>query len=193
MGVPAYQDRVPLQLLDYAYRYTSSVLSDAHNLVAEGFVTNASTGTGPAPKGRGAHEKEGTVSLAAVKLAAAAARPGAGAGGAGPGALPKETMTELAQERNKTRLPDVEREGLRFGVRLPHERFLVSGVGWKFDEETEVVEDARNGAGRLDEGFAEAERDGDGDQEMRDGDGEEDDGEDGGYEDVFGREEGGSA
>ncbi|KAK8187528.1 transcription initiation factor TAFII31, partial [Phyllosticta capitalensis] len=29
-GVSAYQERVPLQLLDFAYRYTAGVLSDAH-------------------------------------------------------------------------------------------------------------------------------------------------------------------
>ncbi|CBX97813.1 hypothetical protein LEMA_P092220.1 [Plenodomus lingam JN3] len=29
MGVTAYTERVPLQLLDFAYRYTSSILTDA--------------------------------------------------------------------------------------------------------------------------------------------------------------------
>lgn len=31
MGVHAYSERVPLQLLDFAYRYTSSILSDAQS------------------------------------------------------------------------------------------------------------------------------------------------------------------
>ncbi|KAF7513855.1 hypothetical protein GJ744_006469 [Endocarpon pusillum] len=37
LGVSAYQERVPLQLLDFAYRYTSSVLGDAAHIQAEGW------------------------------------------------------------------------------------------------------------------------------------------------------------
>src|SRR5690242_19093890 len=32
LGVTAYQERVPLQLLDFAYRHSSSILSDALHL-----------------------------------------------------------------------------------------------------------------------------------------------------------------
>ena len=49
LGVNAYQERVPLQLMDLAYRYTSSVLQDALHLTAEAYgVTANNTGKGAA-------------------------------------------------------------------------------------------------------------------------------------------------
>lgn len=51
LGVTAYQERVPQQVMDFAYRYTSSVLSDALHLTTEGY---GSSGPGQA-SGRGAN------------------------------------------------------------------------------------------------------------------------------------------
>lgn len=46
LGVSAYQERVPLQLLDFAYRYTSSVLGDAAHIQAEGYDSVGDFGAG---------------------------------------------------------------------------------------------------------------------------------------------------
>lgn len=121
-GVKDYQERVPLQLMDFAYRYTAGVLSDAVALSAEGY--GGQTGSG-----RGAQNQEGNIALPALRLAIASRmqyqfNP----------ALPKDFQMELAQERNKIALPKPERE---FGVRLPPERYCLTGVGWGVREEWE--------------------------------------------------------
>ncbi|KAK8181351.1 transcription initiation factor TAFII31, partial [Phyllosticta citribraziliensis] len=108
-GVQAYQERVPLQLLDFAYRYTAGVLSDA---VAQS-----------AP----AAQQEGSVSLGAVRSAIASRlnyqfNP----------TLPKEFLLELGTEKNRVGLPKPERE---YGVRLPPERYCFTGAGWNLKEE----------------------------------------------------------
>lgn len=127
----AYSERVPLQLLDFAYRYTSSVLSDA--------VSYAEPAPSATTKKGAAAADEGGVSLAALRTAVAAK-----AGYQFNAALPKEFLAEVAGERNRVALPRVERE---FGVRLPPERYCFTGVGWGIkdmwesegDEEGEAV------------------------------------------------------
>src|SRR5579862_8517854 len=61
LGVTAYQERVPLQLLDFAYRYTSSTLQDALHL------SNADY----AVPGKGTQTDGSSVSLAALRLSIA--------------------------------------------------------------------------------------------------------------------------
>lgn len=158
MGVQAYQERVPLQLLDFAYRYTAGVLSDAQHLSLEGYTAgNTSTG------GRGAAAQE-EVGLAAIRLAASS-RPSYQFTG---NQLPKDTLLDMAGERNKVRLPKIDQDGQRFGIRLPPERFLLNGRGWGLEGELSEDEDEPE------------------DQEMADG--EDDAGEEGEtrMEDVFG-------
>lgn len=125
--------------------------------------------------------------LQAVRLAAAAARPGQGAGSGGPGGLGKEGMLELAAERNRVRLPDVVGD-LRFGVRLPHERFVLTGVGWGVLEGSEVEDEVdENEAKRevdVDMGGLEG-INGGGDAEREDED-MGDEGGDDGFEHMFG-------
>ena len=50
MGVTSYQDRVPLQLMDFAYRFTHGVLQDAllYNDHAHSSTTTTPAGLGPA-------------------------------------------------------------------------------------------------------------------------------------------------
>ncbi|ORY14136.1 transcription initiation factor IID, 31kD subunit-domain-containing protein [Clohesyomyces aquaticus] len=135
MGVHAYTERVPLQLLDFAYRYTSGVLSDA--IAYEPPVHTSSTGKkGGANKDKDA---EDGVSLNALRTAV-----GARVAQQFSAALPKEFMLEVASERNKIALPRVERE---FGVRLPPERYCFTGVGWGVKEswESEGEEDEEEG------------------------------------------------
>ncbi|KAI4943552.1 hypothetical protein J4E91_009189 [Alternaria rosae] len=118
MGVHAYTERVPLQLLDFAYRYTSSILSDAISYEPPLPTTSGSKKRGANADGSG----EDGVSLNALRTAV-----GARAASAFNTSLGKDFMSEVAQERNRIALPRVERE---FGIRLPPERYCFTGVGW---------------------------------------------------------------
>lgn len=121
----AYTERVPLQLLDFAYRYTNGILSDA--LSYEG-PQPANAGKKAAAK----TEDEG-ISLNALRTAIhARAQQQFSA------TLPKEFMAEVASERNRVALPRVERE---WGLRLPPERYCFTGVGWNLKEEWEEDEE----------------------------------------------------
>lgn len=180
LGVTAYQERVPLQLLDFAYRYTSSVLSDAVHFSAEGYLP--STGSG-----RAANAADGgNISIQALRLAASS-RPGYQF----TSVLPKETMLELAAERNRIKLPAVDKD-VHLGIRLPHERFVLTGMGWGLPEEWDSE-------GEMDEGedgvtANEQEKDGKAldtngithDEEDEKIDEDMEDGEDG-FEQVFGK------
>lgn len=129
MGVHAYTERVPLQLLDFAYRYTSSILTDAIS-----YEPPTSTTTASKKRGGAIGEDESGVSLNALRTAV-----GARAASQFSGVLSKEFMSEVASERNRIALPRVEKE---FGVRLPPERYCFTGVGWGFKEQwEEEVED----------------------------------------------------
>lgn len=129
MGVHAYTERVPLQLLDFAYRYTNGILSDALSY----------EGPQPANAGKKAAAKadEEGISLNALRTAIHAR-----AQQQFSSVLPKEFMSEIASERNRVALPRVERE---WGLRLPPERYCFTGVGWNlkeaWEEDEEVVED----------------------------------------------------
>ena len=137
-GVTGYQERVPLQLMDFAYRYTSSTLQDALHFTAEGYGTTGSgTGSGKAAP----HNDLSGITLSSLRLSIASRthyqfNP----------TLPKEFYSEIAQERNRVALPPVSRE---WGMRLPPEQFCLTGVGWdlkeEFDEEMEDVDDGKEG------------------------------------------------
>ncbi|CAN9321273.1 unnamed protein product [Alternaria alternata] len=142
MGVHAYTERVPLQLLDFAYRYTSSILSDAISYEPPLPTTSGSkkraAGGAAATGGAGGEGDSGEgVSLAALRTAV-----GARAAGTFQATLGKEFMSEVAQERNRIALPRVERE---FGIRLPPERYCFTGVGWgvkgAWEDEEEVADE----------------------------------------------------
>lgn len=126
-GVTAYEQRVPLLLLDFAYRHTSSVLSDAIHLSGDPYVTqagkpSASAGiTAPAPG-------DATVTANAVKLAIGARLSYQFRGGSAGGGISKDYMQELARERNKVALPRIVPN--EWGIRLPSERFVLSGTSW---------------------------------------------------------------
>ncbi|KAJ4366131.1 Transcription initiation factor TFIID subunit 9 [Neocucurbitaria cava] len=133
MGVHAYTERVPLQLLDFAYRYTSGILSDA---ISYEPPAHASTTSKKRGADKGGDDDGGGVSLNALRTAV-----GARAASTFTAQLGKEFMTEIASERNRIALPRVERE---FGVRLPPERYCFTGVGWDVKnawEGDEVSED----------------------------------------------------
>jgi transcription initiation factor TFIID subunit 9B len=122
-GVTAYQERVPLMLIDFAYRYTRGILSDAANLAAEGYGNTAPT------SGRGANAKDEDISMTSLRLAVAARQitqfqP----------TVHKHDLLEMANETNKVGLPRVDRE---FGLRLPSERHLFTGSSYQLQEDWE--------------------------------------------------------
>jgi transcription initiation factor TFIID subunit 9B len=138
LGCTAYQERVPLQLLDFAYRHSSSILSDALHLSSDAYVSQQ-TRARDAPPGGGFREADGQVSANAVSLAIQSRLQYQFSGGSGGGGLSKEFLLETAQQRNKVALPRVLQN--EWGVRLPSERFVLTGVPWGLKGEWVVDED----------------------------------------------------
>jgi transcription initiation factor TFIID subunit 9B len=127
LGCTAYQERVPLQLLDFAYRHSSSILSDALHLSSDAYVSQQ-TRARDQPPGGGFKDADGQVSAQAVQLAIQSRLQYQFSGGNGGGGLSKEFLLETAQMRNKVALPRVLQN--EWGVRLPSERFVLTGVPW---------------------------------------------------------------
>ncbi|KAK1964025.1 TFIID-31kDa-domain-containing protein [Colletotrichum eremochloae] len=152
-GVTSYESRVPLLLLDFAYRHTSSILSDAIYLSADPYISQAGSKASGSGAGAGAIPGAGgdaAVSANAVKLAIAARLGYQFRGGGGAGGVSKDWLQELARERNKTALPKVAQN--EWGLRLPSERFVLSGVSWGLKDVWEEAgidedEDSEDGAG----------------------------------------------
>ncbi|KAI9869970.1 MAG: Transcription initiation factor TFIID subunit 9, partial [Pleopsidium flavum] len=97
--------------------------------------------------------------------------------------LPKEFLQEVATERNRVALPSVGRE---WGVRLPPERYCLTGVGWGLKEEweSEVEGEDEEDAG-LEGGEEKTDGEGEGEGEGDDEEGDER------MEDIFGEQEDG--
>jgi len=182
--------------MDFAYRYTSAVLSDALHLQNEGY-DQAEGATASKGRGRGQKNNEdGDVSLAALRMSIQSRL-----GYQFSGSLPKEFLKTVADEKNRIALGPAVRETekvgpLVAGVRLPHERHCLTGTGWglkdewesegeesaeddgvqqpvgapdgmQLDEDEEVDED-EEGAGRMEDVFGdEGGGLGDGDTEMQ--------------------------
>ncbi|KAJ5624931.1 hypothetical protein N7510_001240 [Penicillium lagena] len=194
LGVTAYQERVPLQLLDFAYRYTSNVLQDSVHLATEGYAS-ASEGT----TGKGSGGELASVTLPALRLSIASRLHYQFQAG-----LPKEFLMDLASERNRIALPGVSRgfdaagqaggpaaaaadqSVIMAGIRLPPERFCLTGIGWdmrdEWDSEGEAEEEMPDA---LEKGGA-AGAGGDATEDAEEG-GDDDD-EDGKMEDIFGED-----
>lgn len=151
MGVTAYQERVPLQLLDFAYRHTSGILSDALHFSSDAYVSQQ-TRARDAPPGGGLKDADGQVSANAVQLAVGNRLQYQFGGGNGGGGLSKEFLLETARARNKIALPRVLQN--EWGVRLPSERFVLSGVPWGLKGEwVEAADDDEEEIGDLMEGI----------------------------------------
>ena len=127
-GVTAFEQRVPLLLLDFAYRHSSAVLNDALHLSADPYTSHAgakpSASSGAVPVNPG----EATITSNAVQLAIAS-RLGFQYRGGG---ASKDWLLELAKERNKVALPRIAPS--EWGVRLPSERFVLSGTSWSLKD-----------------------------------------------------------
>ncbi|PHH74308.1 hypothetical protein CDD80_3178 [Ophiocordyceps camponoti-rufipedis] len=127
-GVTAYEQRVPLLLLDFAYRHASSVLSDALHLAGDPHVTQAGGKPSASAGGILTAPGEAPITANAIKLAISARLSYQFRGGSAGGGIDKEHMQELARERNKVALPRIVPN--EWGVRLPNERFVLSGTSW---------------------------------------------------------------
>lgn len=170
--------------MDFAYRYTSSVLSDALHIQNEAYDQ---ADAGAQTKGRGSKQnqnkaEEGDLSLAALRMSI-----GTRMGYQFQGSLPKEFLKNLADERNRISLNaqsrDSEKSGPMIGgVRLPHEKYCLTGVGWGLKDEWDS-----EGEESVDEAEPEPEeRPEPEDLQMEDRVGDEDEEGMGTMEDVFG-------
>ncbi|OAQ66927.1 transcription initiation factor TFIID [Pochonia chlamydosporia 170] len=127
-GVTAYEQRVPLLLLDFAYRHTSSILSDALHLSGDPYVTQAGSKPSAASGASALAAGDAPITANGVKLAIGARLGYQFRGGSSGGGISKDYMQELARERNKVALPRIVPN--EWGVRLPSERFVLSGTSW---------------------------------------------------------------
>ncbi|KAJ5682676.1 hypothetical protein N7462_005841 [Penicillium macrosclerotiorum] len=194
LGVTAYQDRVPLQLLDFAYRYTSNVLQDAVHLATEGYAGAVGDTGGAGSSGKNNSSGEvNSVSLPALRLSIASRLHYQFQTG-----LPKEFLMDVASERNRIALPGVSRgldpaanapaanaanqSIMMAGMRLPPERFCLTGTGWNMKDEWDSE-------GEEEEEMPDAPEQGKGPGPGADGEeGEDDDEGDGKMEDIFGED-----
>jgi transcription initiation factor TFIID subunit 9B len=146
-GVTSFDSRVPLVLLDFAYRHTSSILNDALHLSNDPYTTHAgskpsgSSGAAPtAPPGSDATVSNNAVALAIASRQAYQFRGGGGGGGGAGGGASKEWLAEMAQQKNKVQLPRILAN--EWGTRLPGERFVLSGVGWGLKDQWDAGADS---------------------------------------------------
>ncbi|KXJ86235.1 transcription initiation factor IID, 31kD subunit-domain-containing protein [Microdochium bolleyi] len=141
-GVTSFDSRVPLLLLDFAYRHTSSILNDALHISGDPYISHAgskpSASHGAAPSAPAAGDAAVSTNAINVAIASRQAyqfRGGSGAGGSAGGAASKEWLAELAKERNKVALQRIPAN--EWGIRLPHERFVLTGMGWQLRDKWE--------------------------------------------------------
>jgi transcription initiation factor TFIID subunit 9B len=146
LGIQAYQERVPLQLLDFAYRHTSSILSDALHLSSDAYVSQQTRARDP-PGGGSFKDADGQVSMSAVQLAIQSRLQYQFSAGTA-GGLSKEFLLETAEQRNKVALPRLAQN--EWGVRLPNEKFVLTGVPWGLKEQWESEEPDEKGDGDVD-------------------------------------------
>ncbi|KAK9455459.1 hypothetical protein V1511DRAFT_292119 [Dipodascopsis uninucleata] len=121
LGVQSYQDRVPLQIMDFAYRYTNAILEDSLLYADHSRSSNPSTSTAA-----NTH-----ITVEDVRLSVAARinyqfKP----------APPKELLLEMAQERNRRPLPPVQQS---YGIRLPPEKYCLTARDRDIDDEAREV------------------------------------------------------
>ncbi|KAI4196834.1 MAG: hypothetical protein LQ350_006300 [Teloschistes chrysophthalmus] len=167
LGVSGYQERVPLQLMDFAYRYTSSTLQDALHLTSEGYGTQTS---GPAKASNNNDMSTITVSSLRLSIASRTSYQFSPT-------FDKDSYQKIAQERNQVQLPTITKD---WGVRLPLEQYCLTGVGWKLRDEFDSAPGHDDGADNLrDQPMTDGAED-------RDDDGAEDDNER--MEDFFGED-----
>ncbi|KAI0390632.1 transcription initiation factor IID, 31kD subunit-domain-containing protein [Xylariaceae sp. FL0594] len=135
-GVTSFDARVPLLLMDFAYRHTSSILHDALHLSGDPYTSHAgskpsaSSGAVPvAPPGGDASVSTNAINIAIASRQTYQFRNASSSSSAGGS---KEWLQELARERNKVALPRILPN--EWGIRLPNERFVLGGQAWSLRE-----------------------------------------------------------
>ncbi|KAK9320716.1 TFIID-31kDa-domain-containing protein [Lipomyces orientalis] len=123
MGITSYHDRVPLQIMDFAYRYTNAILEDSLLYADHSRSTNPSTGTAANTQ----------ITVDDIRLSV-----GARVNYQFKPVPPKELMLQLAQERNRRPLPPIAQTA---GVRLPPEKYCLTAKDWDIDEEAKELPD----------------------------------------------------
>ena len=126
-GVTAYQERVPLMLMDFAYRYTSATLSDALHFSSEGYGYSGNASGGRA---------SGSNTLSDITLPALRLSIHSRAHYQYTPVLPAAVYTDLANERNTVALPPVKKE---WGSILPPEQYCLLGNSYEMEEDQEEV------------------------------------------------------
>ncbi|EHK96685.1 putative Transcription initiation factor TFIID subunit 9 [Glarea lozoyensis 74030] len=96
-----------------------------------------------APPGGGMRDADGQVSSVAVQFAIQSRMQYQYGGGSGGGGLSKDFLLETAQKRNAVQLPRVLTH--EWGVRLPGERFVQTGVPWGIKGEWVATDDDDSG------------------------------------------------
>ena len=136
-GITAYQQRVPLQLMDFAYRYSSGVLTDALHIQTEAYdqADGAAQTKGRGSKQNQNKSEEGDISISALRMSI-----GSRLGYQFQSSLPKEFLKQVADERNRISLQAQTRDSDKGGpviggVRLPHEKYCLTGMSWGLKEE----------------------------------------------------------
>ena len=128
-GVTAYQERVPLMLMDFAYRYTSATLSDALHFSSEGYGYS-----GNASSSKGANSNTlSDITLPALRLSIHSRSHYQYAP-----TLPTSVYNEIAQERNAVQLPALKKE---WGSILPPEQYCLTGNDFQMVEDGEEAGD----------------------------------------------------
>ncbi|GMM53287.1 chromatin modification protein [Starmerella bacillaris] len=124
MGITSYQDQVSVQLLDFAYRYTSQVLQDAVIYSDYAHQSGVSQPAGVGPQSPGLTIDD--LKLAVASQVAYQFKP----------TTPKDLLLSLAAERNKRTLPPVPTS---YGLRLPPEKYCLTGLDRDIDDDDDVI------------------------------------------------------
>lgn len=130
-GITKYHERVPLQLMDFAYRHTLATLNDAHSLITAGYDT--SQAKRPQAMRRAAMTAT-PYDLTSVPYPILQLSIRLRSDTQFNPALPKAFQEELAEEVNATPLPAVKDS---WGMGLPQDQHCLLGVGWRLREEKE--------------------------------------------------------
>lgn len=130
-SITSYHERVPLQLMDFAYRHTLATLNDARSLITAGYGTPQAK---PSQQIRGAAITATPHDLTSVPYPILKLCIRLRADTQFNTALPKAFQEELAEEINATPFPAVTDD---WGLGLPPDKHCLLGVGWRLKEEME--------------------------------------------------------
>lgn len=130
-GITSYHERVPLQLMDFAYRHTLATLNDARSLITASYDTSQAKRTQAI---RRTAMTTTPYDLSSVPYPILQLSIRLRTDTQFNTALPKAFQEELAEEVNATPFPAVTDS---WGLGLPQDQHCLFGVGWRLKEEKE--------------------------------------------------------